>query len=561
MKLKNWLLQTLAIATALFATSCQKEEGAITENMLKINDIMECEVGGFSDSNLTVDVSLYEGVEVDSYVIGIIPAEDFSNKTFTSDIIAAIEDRGASASIVDNEYIFDSSAKVNLAELWDIEAERDYVVGVFAINSLGEATSEAFSKKFSILGEPFKIDVVEVGDVNCTIKVKVEQTTIKNYFVAAAPTDKLTASFGDDYYAMAESVIEVVKDNYSNDFSSANNVFTFDSSATIEVHKAWKLTPNTNYLILVFGIESNGDINGSVMKVEVKTIPTPQSDNQISLYASDITSTGAVISTTTTNNDPYYFDVVPTETFAAYDDSAIIDIIFAQAEGQLPQLLSNGNDSYDLTGYLTPNTSYTPIAFSTNGTTANSGLFKGEAFTTTDSSSDPEVVIPETIIIPDVEFGEVAISPASSTSLMLDVTPNDEKMSYISFILETDYFEGFDSMESLIYADLQYMQSESEYYGSSIVKDWNIWTSTGTFSDEVPELEPGVNYTAYVYGLDRTTLQPLTKVATAVCTTSSNSPAANAPINLASLMGATKNQYPPLVLRTKATQRISKRLR
>ncbi len=558
MKLKNLILVAFTAAMAIWVTSCSETDSS--EVNVAIAEAISYEVNGCSTADFTVNVTIADGANVGNYVVGVINLDDYINDDaiFSSAIISQIESMGGSLTKVDNKYVFNSSATANIATAWPLTAGEDYVVGVFSVNSSGELNSEVLSTKVSVVGNSFTIDVLSVGDVTCSVKITKNNALVDHYYVAVGNSSILNDEYAGDTLAYAEAFIADEINVYGTDLSIVDEMYVFNTNSIIALNESWILTSATEHVVLAFGIDADGTITSDVASTTFSTNELQMSDNTFTFLVTDVNSTGAYLQVTPSNSDTYYFDPVESAMFSSYTDAEIISLIISSAGVYFSDFLSSGWDAFDYTGYLSSNTYYTPIAFGTNGSAATTELFKGEQFYTVGSEDDTTPsILPTEITIPDVDFGTLELVANDSGSLTMTVTPNDKEMDYIAFVAYSLYFAEFDSYESVILDDLNYMQSYSEYYGGDIFEDWEFWTRSGDFTGEVTGFEAGYECVGYAYGIDKETLQPLTNITTVTCTYPSSVAAKSASAQAADVASrivrvdlpkSTKDSYRPLVL-------------
>lgn len=190
-------------------------------------------------------------------------------------------------------------------------------------------------------------------------------------------------------YALATSSIspdETVYDYCSqlwSEYVSIYQMFGFSNEEILEANcisgdygLSFSLEPNTAYTIAVFAINDQLLACSEPTTIEVTTGSVEPSDNVITIEVSDITGTTANISFLPTNEDPYAYAV-----FAASDLEGMTDEeIIAGCIDSYPYETSGPIVDAKFTG-MTPETSYTVVAFGYEAGVSTTGLFKN-TFTT-----------------------------------------------------------------------------------------------------------------------------------------------------------------------------------
>lgn len=138
------------------------------------------------------------------------------------------------------------------------------------------------------------------------------------------------------------------------------------------------LTPNTAYTIAVFAVNEECMLNSEPSVLEVTTGSVAASDNVIDISVTDITGSTAYVNFTSSNNDPWAFDVYAASDFAGKSDEEILDL----CAGNNPRTTS-GSGSLKYTG-LSPETEYMVVAFGYDQGCVTTKLFK-ETFTTAEA--------------------------------------------------------------------------------------------------------------------------------------------------------------------------------
>ncbi|MFI3287482.1 MAG: fimbrillin family protein [Rikenellaceae bacterium] len=140
--------------------------------------------------------------------------------------------------------------------------------------------------------------------------------------------------------------------------------------------------------------------------------------------------------------------------------------------------------------------------------------------------SEPFVVqgagseVPESVIFPDVEFGGFEIYNITMSTVTFSVYPEDYNMPYVVLAITKEYYNSV-SDEELFIDDMEYLE---EYYSTYYACTLSTGLSASAYYGELEErtfngFEPGGEYVLYAYGVDASTITPLSKMAVCEFTT------------------------------------------
>lgn len=223
--------------------------------------------------------------------------------------------------------------------------------------------------------------VITVSDITATSAyVRVEPSNNNTYYFDVIEKDILD-QYSDKSVFLAEMIadLKALYEEYGYTFADAlsvgNDGFLYGEGY---------LEPNTDYYAFAVAITENGAVTSDMTLEPFKTLESTtgggdeSSSNAFTVTVSDITSSGATVAVTPSNNDTYYFDVIEKEIYDAYTDKkelaaeyiAEIKDFYESYGYSLADALSSGNDSYSFDGVLDPNTAYYALAFgvTTSGT-------------------------------------------------------------------------------------------------------------------------------------------------------------------------------------------------
>ncbi|MFI3288078.1 MAG: fimbrillin family protein [Rikenellaceae bacterium] len=126
-----------------------------------------------------------------------------------------------------------------------------------------------------------------------------------------------------------------------------------------------------------------------------------------------------------------------------------------------------------------------------------------------------EVVNADNVIFPNTAFGSIDIKSIESNSFVYDIIPSDSEMPYIAFTgLKSDY-DSAATAEERFTADMIYLDSYLSYYYSSSLAEGGLSKilNTGSIIDRTASsLSSETEYVIYAYGVDATTIQPLSTI-------------------------------------------------
>lgn len=202
----------------------------------------------------------------------------------------------------------------------------------------------------------FSIKVSDISAVSAMVEVTPSDVTALYYF------DKVEKSV----YAASNSDMEFMKGRINHlkawcESQGATPVSSISVGTDSYTYQN-ELTPDTDYYIFAFGVDSR--LN-PVTKLALKGFHTEKAVASNNTFA--ISVDGGTITITPSNNDQYFWDVVPSDSYAGESDAYIMNDLISQRKGTLSYYLVSGVDTYDYSGYLTAGESYTVYAFGYNG--------------------------------------------------------------------------------------------------------------------------------------------------------------------------------------------------
>lgn len=229
------------------------------------------------------------------------------------------------------------------------------------------------------------------GDENVTFEISVSDITSSGATVSVVPSDKSVMYYFDkvpqETYkaykndtefmkAMIEALRAYVEVSGSSLFSS---ISVGEDSHTY----SGELAPATDYYIFAFAIDSKLNPTSKLALKEFTTENAKVSDNTFEIYVN-----GGFVAVSPSNNDPYFWTVEPSDTYAGQNDDFIMkDLIeYYSGEGYLEYYLASGVSSFDYSTLLSVGESYTVFVFGYDGL-PTTGLTK-YTFTYANSGED-----------------------------------------------------------------------------------------------------------------------------------------------------------------------------
>ena len=329
----------------------------------------------------------------------------------------------------------------------------------------------------------FDITVSDIGSTSATVSVDPNDDTVIYYF------DKVTKAA----YMTYDSDLEFMKARIA-----ALRVYCEEQGASLvqslsvgnaEHTYSGELTPSTDYYIFAFAVDAKLNPISDLSLKAFKTDEGKTSNNTFSVKVVD-----GVITITPSNNDQYFWDVVPSNYYDGQTDEYIIaDLIdYYKSEGGLSYYLVSGVDTFDMSEYLTPGESYTVYVFGyedapTTGITEYTFTYEGNGGS---GSDDPEYGEPSNNTFSvSVNGGTITVTPSN----------NDQ---YFWTVEESGFYTG--ESDSYIISDLVSYYKDSGYFSYYLV--------SGKDSYDMSEyLTAGKSYTVYVFGYDNGVTTGLTQ--------------------------------------------------
>lgn len=204
----------------------------------------------------------------------------------------------------------------------------------------------------------FEITISDITTSGATVSVVPSDDTALYYFDKVTKEEYKTYDNDNNFMkAMIEKLRAFSEENGS---SLASAISVGEDSYTYN----GELAPDTDYYIFAFAVDAKLNPNSALALKEFTTPEAKGSENTF-----QVSVNGGTITVTPSNNDQYFWDVVPSDTYQGKSDEYIMDdlINYYQEANYLEYYLIRGVDSYDFSQYLTSGTSYTVYVFGYEG--------------------------------------------------------------------------------------------------------------------------------------------------------------------------------------------------
>ncbi len=148
-------LLVAVLFAAVVVVSCEEAATGSGDNTADLIDGFTLVTSGSSVTNLSVDVTV-DSNEVGNYVVALMLKNTFTSD-YESDLAAAaagastslVADYNVDFAIVDDTYVFNGDATVNLATAWPLASGTSYIVLVYGVDALGAQTTNVAYKNVS----------------------------------------------------------------------------------------------------------------------------------------------------------------------------------------------------------------------------------------------------------------------------------------------------------------------------------------------------------------------------------------------------------------------------
>lgn len=301
------------------------------------------------------------------------------------------------------DYTYDSFTDIGAKETTynSLVPSTEYVFFAFGLDSNGNPTSPLAKQEFET--SPFEatedctFDVTfsEVTSTSMNIDIKPSNPSTR-YYVGMCQASNLNSYSPDE---LAQQFIDS-ENNIGTDWANTEFVFTGEQSLNSTDDLFYDpLIGNTEYAVVVFGIDENGERTTDVAIERQRTASPQQSQMTFSIFVNSVTVNGAkVVFLPSTDEETYFTDVMDYETFSKFtSDDEIVNNILDKIGSSINAYLTSGQHTVDCSNMLVANTRYVAYCFGyNNGVTTR--VFSQE-FTTEElkTGSDAAVAINYTI--------------------------------------------------------------------------------------------------------------------------------------------------------------------
>ncbi len=384
-------------------------------------------------------------------------------------------------------------------EMPGLEPETEYLFYAYGLELDGTRTTDISREYVTTKGVEkvevtFGIDAV-VDGMNIDVAVTPSDNEAYYYF-DGIEKESVDIDFGGDIAAVANYYIDYNVQMGTYYGMTAEEVILEIASKGPDSY-TFSCAPNTEYVIFAIAVDLDGNIISDVTTKTVVTGDIVPSDNVITLNVDAKTSTSVTVSTTTTNEDPYFLGIEPAYKFAGMTDDEIIETVLYEYGEYLDWATEYGDvqglELYD----LLPGTEYMLLAFGVESYNATTPLVKMTV--STESGSDPA------LCTFDIRIEDITENYASVT-----ITPSSDDVRFFSGCQEPGMsYEDF--MAGVREAIDMYIQ-----YGevSDAIEFWQYMAVVGEDSWTATDLTPGTDYEIFAVPIDMTTgdfAAPLTR--------------------------------------------------
>lgn len=276
---KGWNLS--AGSNYVIIVCCVSAEGVISSNVVAVETATEAlellDPIGFTVEEAGSDfitIKTNPSAEVVNYVAAPVLNDVYQleflgeNIEVANYVVNTLKYNNIDITKANGTTIFNGAATIDLSEAWTIEAETLYRVLVFGIDATGSVTTEVAVQDVTTLAKEEESGTLEVSSLytsenNITVNVKVKGG-VGNYYLGAYLKSKADMLFSGDADMIAESLITKAKAN-NVDFTTPDGVYVFNNSTYFhDMNSGWTFEAGTEYIVLAFGVDAEGNITTDV---------------------------------------------------------------------------------------------------------------------------------------------------------------------------------------------------------------------------------------------------------------------------------------------------------
>lgn len=345
-----------------------------------------------------------------------------------------------------------------------------------------------------IESEPASVTVtLEQAEVRNGFTIELEEDSARRLVtVTITPDDPemlyYREAFDDYYYedlgGNPEDVWTNALQSYIDMFGSPENVLAMIASRGVDEFQ-YEYVYDEHTYILVAGMDSSLNRITPVVDTVKYSGPVPPSDITFEVEVDEITTTGAVVYVTPSNNDPWSMLLIENSTLSEYSKDELEELVKVTYAGYI----NDGrvyNGALDMTyseGKLEPDTEYAVLTFGWN-TTLSTEIYR-HVFKTLPASSSENLTF------------EWVVEILGPTDIHVIVTPSDMDACYFVLPLTMEDYEMYgDDIEGYIEYVTEGFLTPYEYA--------SMWNVTG-IDDEYFNYEyisPGTSYKLLAVGVD-----------------------------------------------------------
>ncbi len=263
---------------ALFAfTSCESSTVEDSDDNVEVPDDTGSEEGAFSaslvsvnykDITINVDKGNYEG----NFYVGCADAQYHPGdaveyaELFIEDEISF----GTDFSVVDYTYIFSTGGSISLGNSWMLTNGTEYCVAIFGIDDNGTITTDVVEISATTLAVDlagsfeYAITAASTSEITMSVTPSAE---VGNYAYFIVPSYLFTFYYGSDAEYLADLTIYSLN-YYGYDVSENDGVAVLNGAMEFSPSYLWGITPDVAHTILLFGIDSYGNVNTEIHVME-----------------------------------------------------------------------------------------------------------------------------------------------------------------------------------------------------------------------------------------------------------------------------------------------------
>ena len=371
-----------------------------------------------------------------------------------------------------DQWIVTGNDTLNLEN--ELKANTKYIIFAAYCDKKGVRSSDFYTKTFKTTEttEPSDQEDLNIGisDITTTgAKISVTTTSTKSYFWMYHEKGEWDQYGGD-----------VIWDSYISYLEGKGELDQYIVTGNDILNVEDKLEANTEYIVFAAYCDKKGVRSSNFYTKTFKTTETTEPSNQedLNIGISDITTTGAKISVTTTSTKSYFWMYHEKGEWDQYGGDVIWDsyISYLEGKGELDQYIVTGNDILNVEDKLEANTEYIVFAAYCDKKGVRSSNFYTKTFKTTETT-EPS----------DQEDLNIGISDITITGAKLSVTTMSTKSYFWMYCAKSiwDRYGGNAVWEIMI----------SNLEGQGKLDQW-IVTGNKTLNLEY-ELEAGTEYIVF----------------------------------------------------------------